>query len=77
MKLILDRFEGDIAVLTDNECRVYEAERGMLPSDAREDDAFEGEINDGAVVSLVRCVNPDAGKNAERLRTLFNKSKKQ
>ena len=76
MKLILDRFEGDFAILTDDECRVYEIRREMLPADAGEDDAFEGKLSDGKIVSVAPCENPDAGKNAERLRALIEKSKK-
>lgn len=76
VRLILDRFEDGVAVLTDEECRVYEVSRELLPPGAREDDAFEGSLCGGRVVSLERRENHDAGKNGERLRALFERGKK-
>ena len=77
IKLILDRVEeNSIAVLTDDECKVYEGPVRLLPENYRESDAYFGEIDaEGKIVSLERRENPDAGKNKNRLRALFNKSK--
>lgn len=74
MRLILDRFEGEFAVLTDENLHVYDIERCRLPTDSREDDIFEAEIRDGAVESIKRVASYEGkGKNSERLRSLFDK----
>ena len=77
LKLILDRVEeGTVAVLTDDDCKVYECPASLLPEGYRESDAYFGEIgSEGNVVSLEKRENPNAGKNRQKLRSLFNKSK--
>ena len=75
--LILDRVEGDVAVLTDDSLKVYECSAALLPLDSKEGAAFLGEIDDnGNVVSLEKSVNPTAGQNRRRLMALFNKNPK-
>ena len=78
LRLILDRIEeGRFAVLTDDELHSYEVSANLLPSGAKEGDAFWGELDgDGNVTRLVSRENPDAGKNSARLRRLFDKYKK-
>ena len=77
LSLILDRIEeGRYAVLTDNDGASYETSACLLPSGAKEGDAFWGELDcDGNLTCLVSRENPDAGKNSARLRRLFDKFK--
>ncbi|MBQ6789725.1 MAG: hypothetical protein IJO81_06035 [Clostridia bacterium] len=77
LQLILDRIEeGRFALLTDSEGNSYETSASLLPCHSKEGDAFYGEIDeDGIIISLTPRENPDAGKNAARLRRLFDKFK--
>ena len=77
LKLILDRVEeNSVAVLTDDERKIYECSVSLLPEGYRENDSYLGELNsEGKLVSLTKRQNPDAGKNGNRLRALFQKSK--
>ncbi len=78
LKLILDRVEeGRMAVLTDEEGRVFECMADLLPDGAKESDAFLGVTDeDGRIVSLEVRINEKAGDNRKRLRALFDKFKK-
>ncbi len=75
IRLILDRIEEGVAVLTDSECRVYECSADMLPKGSAEGSAFTADTRRGKIISLTPADNPEAGKNASRLRALFNRGK--
>ena len=78
LSLILDRIEeGRYAVLTDDDLHSYEVSANLLPSGAKEGDAFWGELDgDGGLKRLTHRENSDAGKSSARLRRLFDKFKK-
>ena len=78
LQLILDRIEeGRFAILTDSDGNSHETSASLLPCPSKEGDAFYGETDEcGNIVRLIPRENPDAGKNAARLRRLFDKFKK-
>ena len=72
VRLVLDRIEEDVAVLTDGDGTVYECPASLLPESSREDSHFDAVISDG-IKSLTAVSAPDAGKNRQRLLRLFGK----
>lgn len=77
LEVILDRVEENkTAVLTDSDGRCYECQAMLLPQGAKENDAFNAELDEkGGVIRLTPRENRHAGENKSRLCALFNKNK--
>ena len=75
VRLVLDRIEEGVAVLTDGESGVYECPASLLPEGSHEDSHFDAEIG-SVILSLTAVDDPGAGENKKRLLRLFEKSAK-
>ncbi len=74
IRLVLDRTEGDFAILTDEDGRVYECPASLLPEGTGEDAHLLAAVRGGSVVSLTADGRAAATDNRKRLLSIFGEN---